>query len=641
MNVLSLFDGMSCGQIALERAGIKVDNYYASEINKNSIKVTQKNYPNTIQIGDVREVKDKHLESANIGLLMGGSPCFPKGQKIISYNGLKNIEEVKRGELVLTHKGRYKKVVTPMRRIYSGELYKIRPTYYNFEIEATDEHPFYTQRGWVQAKELTVNDYLSMPLNKESLIPNQITYKKIINQYISETATTNLPLDKECFWKLIGYWLAEGWTRDKRNGKNSRNTYRIFLAVTDKKSKFIIPVLKSLGIHYRIEKYKTCNKITFGSKEYWMFVKKFTNGTRASEKFIPEFVQNLPINLAKSFVDGYKNGDGEDNDEKIRYSSTSKTLLEGLQRLLLKTEKKLYSLSQSDYERICTIEGREVNALASYALYKKKTDNKYAYFTNDYVFYKLRKINKESIKNLDVYNFEVEEDNSYCLPITAVHNCQNLSRSVINNIKHNQGLKGEKSSLFYEYVRVLEITKPQYFLFENVESMKNEDRDIITETLNVEPVMINSALVSAQDRKRYYWTNIPNVTQPNDKNLFLRDIVQNKDDVEDKYWYEQEFTYHGEEKRPVVTLHINGHDILKRVYGLDQKSPTLTACRGGNLQKKVFQNGKPRKLTPLEYERLQTVPEGYTEGVADSHRYNMLGDGWTVDVIAHILKGLK
>lgn len=217
--------------------------------------------------------------------------------------------------------------------------------------------------------------------------------------------------------------------------------------------------------------------------------------------------------------------------------------------------------------------------------------------------------------------------------------CTNLSRTVINNIKHNQGLKGEHSSLFYDYVRVLERVKPRFFLLENVESMRNEDRDIITEALGVEPIMINSGLVSAQDRKRYYWTNIPNVTQPADRGLVLGDIVEK--DVKEKYWYKQDFTYHGEDKRPIATLHVKGHDILKRVYGLHQKSATLTGVRGGYQQKKVFQYGKCRKLTPLEYEKLQTVPLGYTEGVADSHRYNMLGDGWTVDVIAHIFKGLK
>lgn len=219
--------------------------------------------------------------------------------------------------------------------------------------------------------------------------------------------------------------------------------------------------------------------------------------------------------------------------------------------------------------------------------------------------------------------------------------CQNLSITVINNIKHNQGLQGEKSSVFYEYIRLMHETKPKYFLFENVESMKDKDKDIITKALGVDPIMINSALVSAQERKRYYWTNIPNINQPQDRGLLLKDIVESAEDIPEKYWYKQDFTYHGDNKKPVATLHVKGHDILKRIYGLHQKSPTLTACRGGYKQKKVLQDGKPRKLTPLEYERLQTVPEGYTEGVADSHRYNMLGDGWTVDVVAHIFKGLK
>jgi len=218
--------------------------------------------------------------------------------------------------------------------------------------------------------------------------------------------------------------------------------------------------------------------------------------------------------------------------------------------------------------------------------------------------------------------------------------CRNLSRTVINNPKHNQGLDGKHSNLFYEYVRLLQETKPKHFLVENVESMKNSDRDIITETLGVEPLMINSSLVSAQDRKRYYWTNIPISNLPKDRELFLEDIIQEAVEVEHKYWYKQDYDFHGNGKRPVATLHINGHDILKRVYGTHQKSPTLTSCRGGNLQKKVLQKGVCRKLTPLEYERLQTVPEGYTEGVADTHRYNMLGDGWTVDVIAHIFEGL-
>jgi DNA (cytosine-5)-methyltransferase 3A len=219
--------------------------------------------------------------------------------------------------------------------------------------------------------------------------------------------------------------------------------------------------------------------------------------------------------------------------------------------------------------------------------------------------------------------------------------CQNLSLAVINNIKHNKGLEGEKSGLFYEYLRVLTETKPKYFLLENVGGMRSKDKDLISEALGVEPLKINSNLFSAQDRDRYYWTNIPVDLDIKDKGIILKDIVLNAEEVDSKFWYDNEFTYNGDDAKVQATLHINGHDILKRVNNLNNKSATLTCCRGGNLQKKVFQNGRCRKLTPLEYERLQTVPDNYTFGVSDSQRYNMLGNGWTVDVIAHIFKNLK
>lgn len=215
--------------------------------------------------------------------------------------------------------------------------------------------------------------------------------------------------------------------------------------------------------------------------------------------------------------------------------------------------------------------------------------------------------------------------------------CQDFSQC---RAGHGKGIKGNKSRLFYEYVRLLKRLKPKYFLLENV-AMKKEWQNIITKILEVEPIMIDSNLVSAQDRKRLYWTNIPKIKQPKRKEIILKDIVLPKEEVEEKYWYNREFEFHGEGNKVIATLKLNGHDILKRVNNLKYKSATLTTCNGGNIQKKVYQNGRCRKLTPLEYERLQTLPDNYTQGVADIHRYNGCGDGWTIDVIAHIFKELK
>jgi site-specific DNA-cytosine methylase len=195
-----------------------------------------------------------------------------------------------------------------------------------------------------------------------------------------------------------------------------------------------------------------------------------------------------------------------------------------------------------------------------------------------------------------------------------------------------------ESYLFWEYVRLLKQTNPKYFLLENV-VMPKKWENLITEIMGVKPILINSNLVSAQDRKRLYWTNIEiGESRLEDKGIVLKDIVIPSEEVEPKFWYDKEFEYKGDDHKIQCILGIKGHDILKRVYNLNNKCGTLTKCGGGNLQKKVYQDSKCRKLTPLEYERLQTVPDNYTEGVSNTQRYNMLGNGWTVDVITFILR---
>lgn len=274
-----------------------------------------------------------------------------------------------------------------------------------------------------------------------------------------------------------------------------------------------------------------------------------------------------------------------------------------------------------------------------------------------------------------------------------------------------------QSRLFFDFVRVLDECNPRYFLLENVK-MKREYQDIISRYLGVEPIEINSALVSAQNRKRLYWTNLPNISHPEDREIFLKDIIHENVDVNysactkegkayaltasyDKaVWWNsferKQRTMLFEELREYIvpfdkTLQILDKEVQRgkvgyfrkdsqanRVYYIHDKAVTLCGESGGGAAKMgqylfgcitpervnkrqngqrfnkgqkfytltaqdrhgVLIEGYIRKLTPIECERLQTLPDNYTEGISKTQRYKCLGNGWTVDVITHILSEL-
>jgi DNA-cytosine methyltransferase len=211
--------------------------------------------------------------------------------------------------------------------------------------------------------------------------------------------------------------------------------------------------------------------------------------------------------------------------------------------------------------------------------------------------------------------------------------CQDLS---ISKSKTRKGLDGVRSALFYEYVRILNEVKPKYFILENVASMSDESRDIISKELGVQPIELNAKDFSAQNRARYFWTNIP-VKQPTElSSLVIEDILESE--VDEKYYY-NDFPVEIKDvtKNVIGTIGVAGHDILKRIYNRNSKSATVTTCAGGNTQHKIFDGLRVRKLTPVEYERLQGLPTDYTKGVSDSQRYKCCGNAFNVDVVAHIL----
>lgn len=223
--------------------------------------------------------------------------------------------------------------------------------------------------------------------------------------------------------------------------------------------------------------------------------------------------------------------------------------------------------------------------------------------------------------------------------------CQDLSIAKRNR----QGLDGERSGLFWEYVRVLRVCQPRYFVLENVASMPKEAKAFITAELGVEPIMIDAALVSAQSRKRLFWTNIPQVTQPVDMGISLSDVIDTGEDMclqyRRSYW-----RANNSGKVPTLTSNMGtGGNNVPYVYTGKSYPITATYYKAGNLEYSmkhgcrtlVIDNEQVRKLTCIECERLQSLPDLYTEGISNCQRYKALGNAFNCAVIKHILGFMK
>lgn len=192
--------------------------------------------------------------------------------------------------------------------------------------------------------------------------------------------------------------------------------------------------------------------------------------------------------------------------------------------------------------------------------------------------------------------------------------------------KNREGLEGKHSSLFWEYVRIKNEINPKYFILENVASMPKEDKQIITDTLGVEPVMFDASLVSAQSRKRFFWTNIK-FELPEDQKITLKDILQESTEIDERMYIKHQIMTKRQEN--------NLRDINEKSFCLTSTNYKGSQANGTTL---IEQKNYVRRLTPVECERLQGLPDNYTKDIPMTHRYKCLGNAFNVDVVTHILK---
>lgn len=723
---------MACGMLAMQKAGVKVDTYTAYEIDKYAIQTATHNFPMIKECGDVFSAD--FTQYKDIDYIIGGSPCVPAGSKIKTDKGYKNIEDVEIGDMVLTHKNRYRPVFRLYKRT-SNHLYHITFSG-NKTLAITGNHPIYTYRDgqfcFIRTDELTNDDYVCVNINNQ-------------NKF--------LDYSDDILW-LVGRALADGYLNKEKHA--------ITIAVAKKK----IDEFEShlCGLHYYV-----CHKdrpaVEYTIKDSALTeLYSYFGDNKSLSKFFPDEIINLPNNQLKIVFDGYISGDGfirRDKPNTVMWSSSSEnlTLSMGLITAKLFNKYPTISIRQPEHKKLPSgYHNTNTNYNSQISITDRVNPN--IKIIDDKLLISIKSIVKEDTL-IDVYNIETTEDHSYTVNNVIVHNCTYWSIAQKNNRETEaSGLGWE---LFSQYVRALNDVKPKFFIYENNKSMSSAIRESITKTFGFEPICINSALVSAQNRNRLYWVGKRNdggtyskvdIKQPEDYGIFLKDILDNGCDLtaNDKSWtltasYNEAVPWNTIERRqrnmvaepvciqeqvygrkaqndgsydrryearkdnksgtltgtmrqnataePVAdTIRVgslprpNGElstSQAMRIYSIEGKSVNLVSGGGGmggktglyavpvefkdNIPTKVvsYADGKTytvyevknglitikgkeypiklndgyyiiRKLTVSECKRLQTVPEWYEFPVSDTQAYKMLGNGWTVDVIAHLIK---
>jgi thymidylate synthase len=366
-----------------------------------------------------------HYEEDELG------PCFVKQTKVLTQNGYINIENVEINDYVYTHNGNFYPVLENMKRIYNGQLYKIRPKYSPYDVVCTPEHPFYARKfivknrfkiDGIEKKNVVFPDEPKFIAAKELIkgkyfLGMKIEEKEITPEFIFDNVESKL--DNPIFWWMMGLFVGDGWLVYEKKGNYERN--RIYFVVANHQVEEYFPKLKEV-----IPNLEYCSD-EMGCKKYYATNHDIANilklfGKYAKHKIIPNFVHEAPKNLVREFLNGYLSADGckrtQCLNESFRLTTISVNLAFSIQRLYFKLGF-IGSLSFSKRE------GKTCNMSDAYffEVYENKRRSDYSFIEDGYAWITIRNIEIENVINTDVYNLSILNDNSYIVNNTCVHNC--------------------------------------------------------------------------------------------------------------------------------------------------------------------------------------------------------------------------
>lgn len=598
LRVFTSFSGYDSQCLALRRLGIPFELVGWSEIDKYAIQAHDVLFPEAKgrNYGDISKIDWTKVQ--DFDLFTYSFPCGLAGTKVKTSNGYKNIEDVECGDFVLTHNNRYREVIRTMSRLC--------PEYYNInaigcKLKLTAEHPLWVLRDgkeqWVKVKDLRKTDKLS---------------------YCIPQGDETLDISDEMLW-LMGRYVADGFIN-----KHLYNSV-LFAICNKKESEFLSNI--PYEIRQKLHKFqKSCIEYRVADKELQNICKEF--GTGAKNKHIPEWLYSANRHQIECFLNGYFSGDGHvryRSGAKVQmFTTVSKDLFLGIQLLLLKVHNKVCSLSIRHDNRKETFHDSYNGQLC----FSKSPQQK---MIGQKLFVSIKKIQKNE-SNVQVYNMEVTEDNSYTCDNVNTHNCTDISSA-----GHQKGLEegsSTRSSLLWECRKAIVSKRPRYLLMENVKAfvsqkflpyfLKWQSELVSYGYSNFARVLNAKDFGVPQNRERIFMVSILDkqatyhFPEPFPLDRRIKDVLE--EDVDERYFLSEKlvdyvFSNGGKagDIKGATGVHEPDDDIAGTITAQYWKTPS-TAITTGFM---------PSVLTPKRNEYGKSVRREYESGELRESRHKM------------------
>lgn len=643
---------------------------YANDIEPSSKLIFDANHDIELTCKDIHNIDVNELPRFDI--MTSGFPCFVKGTPVLTRRGYVNIEDVQFDDMLMTHKGNYKKIINKQFKTYSGNLHNINCMYIPTTIQCTDEHPFlvrqrkshyhnrrmqYTfgEQEWKPAKDLDVNSFIGVPVNTQSIIPEFTCIKKV-NKYRTKEETT--VIDKDYQWFMIGYFLGDGWTQDSKK-QDGRLCHKICFVIANEQIDIIKPTLEK-NFHLTFaERYDGCTKYVCGNQSWWEILN--TLGKYAHGKTIPDWIENAPKEMLHELIRGYASADGNHinrkENEAYKIETVSLNLALGIQRILFKVGV-MSSVIKTIRPKTCIIQGRTCNQRDTYKISWYSNSRCHSFIDDNYAWIKVKHNRFQHVETEPVYNFEVECDNSYVVNNLCVHNCQSFSIA-----GERLGFNDPRANVFWKLLEIVEYVKPRVVIFENVKNLQVHDNgttfEIIQGCIEELGYMVKYKVMNTceythipQNRERIYIVCFRDETDyelfnfPQPLETPTNPIVSFlEDNIDNRYYYSNSCAIY-DKLVSGVTKSIIDNVVYqyRRYYVRENKNgvcPTLTANMGGGGHNvPIIKDDKGiRKLTPRECFNLQGFDNEYIlPNLADSKLYKLAGNAVTLPLVVRLVQ---